>query len=319
MPDGIGALQELGFDISAIGGQPFKGIRFVSSGLFSEATFPYGTAMGVRRTNLHQAMVQHAEAAGVRFDWQAVVTGIRDDSVIVNGQSIGARWIVGADGGQSRVRRWSGLDRHICKKQRYAFRRHYKVAPWADCMELHWGPGCQLYVTPVGREEICVALISRDPRLRLDEALSSFPRIAALLEGKEHNSIQRGAISVTRKLARVYSGNVALIGDASGGVDAITGEGLCLAFRQALLLADSLASGDLSQYQNGHGGLARRPALMARLMLLLEHSRIRNRVMRCFASKPELFANMLAAHIGSTSPVEAAANGLALGWQLLTA
>ena len=35
-------------------------------------------------------------------------------------------------------------------------------------------------------------------------------------------------------------GNVALIGDASGTVDAITGEGLCLAFSQAMVLAECL-------------------------------------------------------------------------------
>ena len=44
-------------------------------------------------------------------------------------------------------------------------------------MELHWGPNCQLYVTPVGPEEVCVALISRDPALRLDAALRAFPPV----------------------------------------------------------------------------------------------------------------------------------------------
>jgi menaquinone-9 beta-reductase len=318
MPDGIVALQRLGVSIPAVEGQRFRGIRFVSGELAVEATFPYGGALGVRRTNLHRIMVEHAEAAGVQFLWRAVVTGIQGETVLLNDTAMTARWIVGADGGGSRVRRWGGLDQHRRKEQRYAFRRHYRVAPWSDFMELHWGPHCQLYVTPVSPPEVCVALISEDPGLRLDQALEAFPRVAERLSNAEHGSVERGAVSVTRKLARVCAGNVALVGDASGGVDAITGEGLCLAFHQADLLADCLVSSNLSAYQTGHRALGRRPALMSRLMLLLEHPGLRARVMRAFVTKPELFMHMLATHVGASSPLEAAANGLALGWGLLT-
>lgn len=318
MPDGIAALQRLGVSIPAVEGQPFRGIRFLGSGLSVEATFPVGRALGVRRTNLHRIMVEHAESAGVRFLWRAVVTGVHADTVLVNDEPVRARWFIGADGGSSRVRRWSRLDDHRRKDQRYAFRRHYRVAPWAEFMELHWGPNCQLYVTPVGRTEVCVALISRDPKLRLDQALSAFPHVAARLAKAAHGSAQRGAVSITRKLARVCAGNIALVGDASGGVDAITGEGLCLAFHQADLLADSLVAGDLARYQRGHRRLARRPAQMARLMLLLENRWLRARVMKAFVAQPKLFARMLATHVGAASALDAAANGLALGWRLLT-
>ena len=53
-------------------------------------------------------------------------------------------------------------------------------------------------------------------------------------------------------LQNVYNGNIALVGDASGSVDAITGEGLRLAFSQALVLAKSMKHGDLSEYQRKH-------------------------------------------------------------------
>jgi hypothetical protein len=81
-------------------------------------------------------------------------------------------------------------------------------------------------VTPVGRDEVCVALVSRDPKLRLDEALREFPEITKRLQCIDHGSVDRGAISVTRRLFHVYKELGALIGDASGGVDAIMGEGL---------------------------------------------------------------------------------------------
>jgi 2-polyprenyl-6-methoxyphenol hydroxylase-like FAD-dependent oxidoreductase len=320
MPDGIAALQRLGVSIPPMEAHRFNGIRFVSSGLSIAATFPSGFGLGVRRPNLHRIMIEHAERVGVRFLWRAVVTGLDPGGVLVENKPVRARWIVGADGGGSRVRRWAGLDVHKNKDQRFAFRRHYRIAPWGEFMELHWGPSCQLYVTPVGPEEVCVALISRDHGLRLDDAMSAFPAVAARLRGAAHGSAERGAESVTRKLSRVCSERVALIGDASGGVDAITGEGLCLAFNQAGVLGDCLAAGSLDGYQAGHRTVARRPAVMSRLMLLLENREgLRGRAMRAFARKPELFSRLLASHVGAVSPTEFAMDGVALGWGLLRA
>ena len=187
-------------------------------------------------------------------------------------------------------------------------------------MELHWGPKCQIYVTPIAADEICVALVSRDPHLRLDAALSAFPEIISRLGGVEQSSVERGSTTVTRKLRQVYQGRVALVGDASGAVDSVTGQGLCLTFRQAEVLANCLVDGNLQRYQQEHTALARRPAMMARLLLALDwKSSFRQRVMRAFGSDPRLFRRMVAMHVGALSPLEFAANGLSLGWRMLSA
>jgi flavin-dependent dehydrogenase len=112
---------------------------------------------------------------------------------------------------------------------------------------------------------------------------------------------------------------VALVGDASGSVDAITGEGLCLLFQQSVALAAALEAGDLSLYQAEHRRIGRRPEWMADLMLLLDRRRrLRARAIRAFAGRPNLFAGMLAMHVGEQSSVDFLANGLALGWRMLT-
>jgi flavin-dependent dehydrogenase len=327
MPDGVEALRQLGVAIPEGEAYPFRGIRFVSDGIKAEAEFPRGTAYGIRRTDLHRVMLDHAAACGVDMLWQAAVTGLHPEGALVAGELVRARWVVGADGTSSRVRSWAKLDRHELdappkKNPRFAFRRHYRVAPWAGFMELHWGRHCQVYVTPIGREEVCVALISSSPklRLRLKDSLAEFPELCARLENAELASSERGAITITRRLRRVYRGRTVLVGDASGGVDAITGEGLCLTFRQAALLGDCLASGDLARYQRGHRSLIRRPALMARMMLFLaRHSRLRQRTMRVFQSSPRSFAGMLAMHVGEGSTRHHISNGIALGWELLKA
>lgn len=318
MPDGIAALAGLGVTIPPEESYPFRGIRFLSSGMTVDASFPAGHGVGIRRTRLHRLMIERAAAVGVNLLWQTVVTGLHPDGVWLGNNLVRSRWIVGADGAHSRVRRWAGLDESAGHQQRFAFRRHYRVSPWTSCMELHWGDDCQLYVTPVADNEICVAAISRSPHLRLDAVLAKLPAVGDRLEGLEQTSVERGAVSATRRLRHVYRGRTALIGDASGSVDAITGEGLCLAFRQAILLSQSFAAGNLQPYQAGHRNLARRPALMSWLMLTLEtRDSLRRRVMRAFATQPQTFARMLALHVGATTPLALGGIGLSLGWDVL--
>ena len=319
MPDGVSALADLGIQIPRECSHPFRGIRFISSGVEVDASFPTGHGLGIRRTRLHSLMIDRAMSVGVNLLWQTVVTGLHPDGVWLGANLVRSRWIVGADGTHSRVRKWAGLDKDTRHQQRFAFRRHYRVTPWTSCMELYWGNNCQLYVTPVAADEICVAAISRDPGLRLDAALAKFPVVASRLEGLERTSAERGAVSATRRLRQVHRNRTALIGDASGSVDAITGEGLCLAFRQALLLSESIAAENLKPYQAKHRELARRPAAMSWLMLTLDgRDLFRQRVMQAFETQPQTFARMLALHVGAATPLALAGIGLSLGWDLLT-
>lgn len=318
MPDGLAAALALGIPIDLSAGHPFRGIRFSESGLSVDARFPGGSGLGIRRTVLNRVLIEHATALGVHFAWGSSVTAIDARAVAIEGCTVRARWIVGADGGHSRVRRWADLEASTRHSVRFGFRRHYRITPWSEYMEIHWGARGQLYITPVGLEELCVVLISNDPRYRLEDALSHFPDVAARLAGSAPDGNERGGASITRRLRSVYRGNVSLIGDASGSVDAITGEGLCLLFQQAAALARSLAAGDLALYQKEHRRIGRRPAFMADFMLLLDgRNRFRRRVLRAFAARPKLFGEMLATHVGGSTPAAFASNSLALGWRML--
>ena len=304
MPDALEALDALGAGIRPESSFPFRGIRFVGSGAAVEASFPSGRGLGIRRSALHELLIRRAEAVGVAMRWGARVGGPRADGILVDGEPVSCRWIIGADGQESRVRSWAGLDACRSESRRFAFRRHYRIAPWTDCMEIYWGPGLQLYVTPVAAEEICLTVISRAPQVRLAEALEQVPQLGRRLRGVAPTSAEQGAITVSRSLRRVASGRFALIGDASGSVDAVTGEGLRLAFRQATALAEALASGRLWQYKAEHQKLARRPAAMARLILLLDRSPgLQEGALRTLSLRPALFSRLLAMHVGELSPV----------------
>jgi flavin-dependent dehydrogenase len=122
------------------------------------------------------------------------------------------------------------------------------------------------------------------------------------------------------RLRRVARGNVALFGDASGGVDAITGEGLRLAFAQAAALAGALAAGDLSRYERAHRHLAKRPFRIGMLTLeLAKRQALRRQVMKALGTNPDLFARLLAIHAGQTTSRDTFVAGARLGWQILAA
>ena len=97
--------------------------------------------------------------------WQTAVTGISADGVHLGGShgsrslDCWCRW--------RRIRACgAGLDSIAVRAPslRYAFRRHYRVAPWTDHMEVYWGERCQGYATAVSREQVCVALASHDSK-----------------------------------------------------------------------------------------------------------------------------------------------------------
>jgi flavin-dependent dehydrogenase len=165
-----------------------------------------------------------------------------------------------------------------------------------------------------------VAIVTQNAQQRIDVALREFPQLAERLANAPSSSVERGAVTSMHRLERVTRGNVALIGDASGTVDAITGEGLCLSFRQSAALADALEISDLHAYQKAHRRLRRRPAHMARLMLRMDgRPWLRRRVMRTFASDPGIFERLLAVHVGETSAGHIAATGVRFGWKFLAA
>ena len=321
MPETPTALKELGVEIPAGVGRRIRGIRFVQGRTKVAADFPAGPGLGIRRPFLHELLVERAEKCGVRFFWKTAVAGISREDVQLPMRTVRARWIIGADGSGSRVRRWSKLEATRQRKQRNASRRHYRVEPWTEYMEIHWGERAQAYVTPISGEEVCVVMMAESPDdAGFDDRLEDFPELRERLAGAELASRERGAITAMRSLRRVTQGNVVLVGDASGGVDPITGEGLRLAFRQALVLADAMEAGDLGEYERMHRRLARRPTWMGELMLQLgRNGWMRDRVMEILSKRPELFSRLLAIHAGHAKPGEWIATGAQFGWEFLAA
>lgn len=317
MPDSLAALEALGFDLNQdlnqIETAPLRGIRFLSDEASSpynpstEASFPESPGRGIRRTILHQLLLDRAASLGVRFHWENSVQSITQapDSTLVhtNRQTLRARYLIGADGHQSRVAKWAALEKSSTHSRRIGLRQHYAITPWTNFVEVYWSRHGQAYVTPISSTEVCVAFISNAKFPNSAAALSHFPSLANHLASAQTSGTPRGSVTFGRSVQRVTTGNIALIGDASGSVDAVTGEGMALCFRQAAALASALKSNDLAAYQHAHRGIQRIPSLMSRSLLLMDRNpRLRTRTLNTFQRNPKLFSSLLQMHIGH-SPI----------------
>ncbi len=311
MPDGVSVLESLGVDLQEVNSHPFRGIRYLDGHLSAEGVFPGAFGLGIRRTELHRALRCRAEGLGVDLRWGMRVHGVTAEGFETEHGVVRGRWLVGADGRASRVRRWSSLDGRRARHRRFGVRRHFELEPWSDLVEVHWADGREAYVTPVGKRLVGVALLWSGATATFDDLLASFPNLRQRLENTPVASKDRGAGPLEQRCRAVINGNLALVGDASGYLDAITGEGLALSFRQAVALVEAMAAGDLERYVAAHRRIVRYPNRITRLLLLIErHPRLRRRVMRSLAADPKLMSRFLALKMRVEGPRVLGSGGL---------
>ena len=190
------------------------------------------SAVGSVGTTLHDSLTARVDELGV-----ARVAGrvedVQQDPSGVTANGIRGSYLLAADGLHSTIRRSVGLDRPVSRRRRrYGLRRHFRVEPWTDLIEVHWAKRSEIYVTPTAPDVVGIAILG-PTQTDFDEAVASIPALAGHLRDAEPLSTLRGAGPFRQRARRPSAGRVLLVGDASGYVDAITGEGLRLGFNEA--------------------------------------------------------------------------------------
>ena len=254
MPPAVAALTGLGVQPA---GRAYRGIRYVDGDRAVEAEFRSGPGLGVRRTTLHTALTRRAEQLGVQRVTGRVTSLTQDASGVTAGE-LRARWLLAADGLHSPLRRSLGLDRPVVPgRGRYGLRRHYRLAPWADVVEVHWSPRAEAYVTPVADDLVGVAFLFRGSA-RYEELLAWFPALARRIGAAEPVTPVMGAGPLRQRAASPRSGRVLLVGDAAGYLDALTGEGVAIGLASAREAVAAAAAGRPEAYEAGWRRVTRR-------------------------------------------------------------
>jgi flavin-dependent dehydrogenase len=254
MPGAIPLLARLGVEPD---GMPIAGITYTQGSRSITHRFAGAPGRGVRRLELHRALAVRAGNLGVeRATARVDVVTQYADTVTVAG--IQARYLLAADGLHSTIAAQLGLARATAqssrvaqngrRRRRYGIRQHYAVAPWSDAVEVYYARHAEVYVTPIAEDEVGVAILGPQ-RTDFEATIASIPALAERLEGADHASHRRGAGPFNTRTKKRTSGRVLLVGDASGYVDAITGEGLRLGFAQATAAVDAVKRDDPRSYE----------------------------------------------------------------------
>ncbi|MCV7178184.1 NAD(P)/FAD-dependent oxidoreductase [Mycolicibacterium sphagni] len=288
MPYTVRQLDELGITLP---GKLFRGITYFDSQRRVDAPFRAGPGRGVRRTALHSALVEAAGAAGVELVTAHVGSISQDaDSVLCAG--FRARYLAAADGLHSPIRRSLGLARPSRGSRRWGLRRHVRIAPWSDRVEVYWGDGAEAYVTPVADDCVGIAILTARQG-SFESRLAEFGELSDRVNGHPHGP-ERAAGPLRQRVAGRTAGRIMLVGDAAGYVDALTGEGLGLAFGGAELLVNCVLADRPADYDRQWRQMTRRYRLLtAGLLHAVEFGPTRSRVVPAAAALPSAFTRIV--------------------------
>lgn len=300
MPGAVAVLEALGVALGE--GVEFPGIRFVDGSDLAAGEFPERKGRALSRARLMCALAERARAAGVVVLSGHTLRGfsyrgrVLSADVSASGASFRLRGqlLVGADGLRSGVRRRLGYELPPRRPQRFGLQRHYPCRPWTDWVEVHWTERAEAYVTPLGPSEVGVALLSHGAPRSYAELLRCFPAIERSLSGSEPPGRVRGAGPFEQRVRSVLAPGVALVGDAAGYLDAVSGEGLALGFRAASALVERFAAGELWRYPSDHARLCATSHIITWSMLeIARRPRLRRAIIRQLGARPALFSDLL--------------------------
>lgn len=252
MPHTVRQLEGLGVPLC---GRTFRGITYLDSTRSVEARFRSGSGLGVRRTVLSDALRETAEAAGVRII-RGDIGHISQDRDSVRCGGLRARYLAAADGLHSPIRRSLGLDKPAAGRRRWGIRRHYRIAPWSDTVQVYWARETEAYVTPVADDCVGVAILT-SRQGKFGDHLLDFASLATRLDGVPHGK-ERAAGPLRQRVRGRTAGRVMLVGDAAGYVDALTGEGLGIAFGSAQLAVEAVLADAPQRYDRQWRAMSRR-------------------------------------------------------------
>jgi menaquinone-9 beta-reductase len=172
-------------------------------------------------------------------------------ATLADGETINARVLVGADGRKSFTARMLGLSLPAQRS---------RAAVHVDCTSLHAAPpfgqmhvfddGTYVGLNPITSERVNFSIVCDPNALRglevvefINDHIARSPHLSALLHPLPASEKPGATFPASARVRSAATHDAALVGDASGYTDPLTGEGIYGAFWTADALVQSLANG----------------------------------------------------------------------------
>jgi len=256
-PAGVALLDELGLRAELTGNmRPLLGMVLISpkhkrlqTRFPSHMSYP-DFGLSLHRPEFDNALLQAAARSGATIRMGKRLQALRPADTgwraqLADGETISTRLLIGADGRKSRVARLLNLATNPWQERVALHVDVPSLTPTEPYGEMHVFPdGTYIGLNPIGPRTLNVSALC-DPEELLETTALEFinqrtqasehlrPRIAPLTSAASVRATFPAAASVRD----VTTANAALIGDASGFLDPLTGEGIY----QALWTARALA------------------------------------------------------------------------------
>ncbi|THG28611.1 NAD(P)/FAD-dependent oxidoreductase [Naasia lichenicola] len=288
MPGAIDALAAIGVSPP---GMPIAGFRYTDGRRTVSHRLTRAPGRGVRRLALSELLEARADEVGVER-LVGRVEDIEQDDRTVHAAGLEARWMLACDGLHSGIRRTLGLARPSTAPRRFGIRQHFAVAPWTDLVEVHWSAGIEAYVTPVAPDVVGIGILG-PPRTDFRAAIESLPELAGRLDGAAPASSVRGAGPLRQRTSARSAGRVLLVGDASGYVDALTGEGMRVGLAQAEAAVDAVLADSAEGYGREWAHRSRDFRVITGLMVAAATSPLRGAIVPTASALPAAFGAVI--------------------------
>ncbi|MCE9595416.1 MAG: NAD(P)/FAD-dependent oxidoreductase [Planctomycetes bacterium] len=291
---------------------------------------PHGLAL--RREVLDELLLERAlSTGGVEFFAETAVLGLIRENGAVRGLvargrdgatcELRARFTVGADGVRSRVAEELGVREPLAWLDKLALSAHVVDVAWNDVAEVHFFDRGYFACAPVDGGRVCVNLVvdraayraaALAPHEYFERLLERAPKLRERVRGPLGFARVTGLGPLAfRTTAQTFDG-AALVGDACGYIDPVTGDGVFLALRGARLLAvaldEALSAGRIDRaaldgYVAGRKReLAPRTVAAKLLQRALAHPRVSRSALAVLDARPGL-ADLAVAVAGDQLPL----------------
>lgn len=242
-PEGRDHLITLGLENTLEGFEAIRGMILHSpAGQVVKTTFPMDkVGVALNREIFQKRLAELFLSAGGTIEYDKAVTKemLRE-----------ARWVIGADGRKSQIAKLMNFKEGTPTEKRVALHCYLKpLTPLSRHGQMHILPdGSYVGINPISDSEVNFSLVTDQAVIKdaggtkellnfwiqnSDHLRAKFPLVTEE-EIKSSFPIKRIALEVTKD-------NVVLIGDASGFIDPLTGEGITTAIKTARMLAGEIA------------------------------------------------------------------------------